>query len=48
MRPAARALLLAVVPLLAGCETLAYYAQAVGGQMAMMARTEPVEALRYE
>jgi predicted aminopeptidase len=33
---------LAAVFLLAGCETLAYYAQAVGGQMALMARARPV------
>jgi predicted aminopeptidase len=31
--------------LLSGCETLAYYAQAVGGQMSMMARSQPVAAL---
>ena len=31
--------------LLAGCETLAYYLQAVGGQMAMMARARPVAEL---
>lgn len=35
--------LAALAMCLAGCETLAYYAQAVGGQMAMMARTEPVD-----
>jgi predicted aminopeptidase len=33
------------VLLLSGCETLAYYAQAVGGQMALMARTRPVAEL---
>ena len=26
---------------LSGCETLAYYAQAVGGQMEMLARSQP-------
>jgi len=31
--------------LLGGCETFSYYAQAVGGQMAMMARTQPVAAV---
>ena len=31
--------------LLGGCETLAYYAQAVGGQMALMSRTRPVPEL---
>jgi predicted aminopeptidase len=32
--------------LLSGCETLAYYAQAVGGQMELLARSQPVaEAL---
>ncbi len=30
---------------LAGCETLAYYAQAVGGQMEMLARSQPVAAV---
>jgi len=36
--------LLAAV-LLSGCETFAYYLQAVGGQMSLMARAQPVEAL---
>ena len=31
--------------LLSGCETLAYYAQAVGGQLELMARAQPVAAL---
>jgi len=31
--------------LLSGCETLAYYAQALGGQMALMARAKPVAEL---
>ena len=31
--------------LLSGCETLAYYAQAVGGQMALMARARPAAEL---
>jgi predicted aminopeptidase len=31
--------------LLCGCETLAYYAQAVGGQMSLMSRARPVEDL---
>jgi len=31
--------------LLGGCETLAYYAQAVGGQMSLMSRTRPVAEL---
>jgi len=30
---------------LAGCETLSYYLQAVGGQMSLMARARPVETL---
>jgi len=30
---------------LCGCETLAYYAQAVGGQVQLMARAQPVAAL---
>jgi predicted aminopeptidase len=31
--------------LLGGCETLAYYAQAVGGQVSLMSRSRPVEDL---
>ena len=31
--------------LLTGCETLSYYAQAVGGHMELMARVQPVEGL---
>lgn len=31
------------VTLLTGCETLSYYAQAVGGQFSLLARTRPVE-----
>ena len=31
--------------LLAGCETLAYYAQAVQGQLSLLARAQPVERL---
>ena len=36
---------LSALVLLAGCETFAYYAQAVGGQMSMLARTQPVAAV---
>ena len=36
---------LAAAFLLSGCETFAYYAQAVGGQMALMSRTRPVADL---
>ena len=36
---------LAAAVLLAGCETLAYYLQAVGGQMSMMARSRPAAQL---
>ena len=36
---------LAAAVLLSGCETLAYYAQAVGGQVSLMSRTQPVERL---
>ena len=36
---------LALVVLLCGCETLAYYAQAVGGQLGLMSRARSVEAL---
>ena len=31
--------------LLSGCESLAYYLQAVGGQMSLMARAQPVDTL---
>ena len=31
--------------LLAGCETLAYYGQAAGGQLSLMSRAQPVEAV---
>lgn len=30
---------------LTGCETLAYYAQAIGGQLSLMSRAQPLEAL---
>ena len=36
---------LAAAVLLAGCETLVYYSQAVGGQMALMASAKPAAAL---
>lgn len=42
---AKRALLVAAVPLLAGCETLAYYLQAAGGHLSLIARAEPVAKL---
>ena len=46
MRRAARALLASALLLcLGGCETLSYYLQAVGGQMSLMARTEPVDRI---
>ena len=41
-RPAAS---LALVLALSGCETLAYYAQAVGGQLTLLSRAQPVERL---
>jgi len=47
-RPAARLatlLVLAATALLAGCETLAYYLQAVGGQVSLMTRARPVSDL---
>jgi predicted aminopeptidase len=34
---------LGVVVALSGCETLAYYAQAVGGQLSLLARAHPIE-----
>ena len=34
--------------LLAGCETAAYYGQAAGGQLALMARARPLEAVRAD
>ena len=36
---------LAAAVLLTGCETLGYYAQAIGGQMALMARARPAAEL---
>ncbi len=36
---------LLALPMLAGCETLSYYAQAVSGQLSMMSRARPVEDL---
>lgn len=36
---------LLAVALLSGCETLAYYAQAIGGQFELMQRTQPAEKL---
>ena len=36
---------LVIAALLTGCETLSYYAQAVGGQMELMARVHPVAGL---
>jgi predicted aminopeptidase len=39
--------LLAIIAIIAlsGCETLSYYAQAVGGQLSLLSRKEPIEAL---
>jgi predicted aminopeptidase len=34
--------------LLAGCETAAYYGQAAGGQLALMGRARPLEAVRAD
>ena len=34
---------LALILLLSGCETLAYYAQAVGGQLGLLSRARPIE-----
>lgn len=42
LRPTAA---LAAAVLLSGCETLSYYAQAVGGQMELMARSKPAAQL---
>jgi predicted aminopeptidase len=36
---------LCVLLSLSGCETLSYYAQAVGGQLSLMSRTRPIEEL---
>lgn len=38
-------LLFLLLPLLAGCETLAYYGQAVGGQLSLMSRSRPIAQL---
>lgn len=46
MENSLRILISLLVPLLlGGCETLAYYAQAVGGQVSLMSRARPVEDL---
>lgn len=46
MRPRVNPLVAAAAAvLLAGCETLAYYTQAVGGQLALMARARPAADL---
>ena len=46
MENSLRFLISLLLPLmLAGCETLAYYAQAVGGQISLMSRARPVEDL---
>ena len=42
MRARARLLWFLLVPLLAGCETLGYYAQAIEGQLTVMAKARPV------
>jgi predicted aminopeptidase len=39
-----RIFLLLVIPLLSGCETLGYYAQAVSGHLDIMAAAKPVDA----
>lgn len=39
-----RVLLLALVPLVAGCETIAYYGQAIGGHLQVMGAARPVDA----
>lgn len=46
MENSLRILISLLLPLvLGGCETLAYYAQAVGGQVSLMSRARPVEDL---
>jgi predicted aminopeptidase len=46
MENSLRILISLLVPfLLGGCETLAYYAQAVGGQVSLMSRARPVDDL---
>ena len=39
-----RILLLGLLPLVAGCDTLAYYKQAIGGHLEIMGAARPVEA----
>jgi predicted aminopeptidase len=39
-----RALLLALLPLAAGCDTIAYYRQAIGGHLEIMQAARPLEA----
>lgn len=43
-----RIFLLLSAVLLGGCETLAYYGQAAGGQLALMARTRPAEEVEAD
>jgi predicted aminopeptidase len=43
--PLCRTAALVAAVLLCGCETLAYYAQAVGGQVSLMSRAQPVDGL---
>ena len=43
-----RVLLLFSVVLLGGCETLSYYGQAAGGQLALMARARPLEEVEAD
>lgn len=43
-----RVLLLFSALLLGGCETLSYYGQAAGGQLALMARARPVEEVEAD
>lgn len=46
LRATLRGIALAALPcLLAGCETLAYYTQAIGGQLELAARARPIQAV---
>ena len=41
-------LLIAAVSTIAGCEAMGYYSQAIGGQLSLLARRQPVERLLDE
>src|SRR5258708_4307883 len=44
LRVISRVLMLILLPLAAGCDSIAYYRQAIGGQLEIMSAARPVEA----